>query len=99
MKSQIEYPIVMKGVAVPCRFGMSLLVASRVVRMARRYQSKIYLRSGKLKADAKSVLSIILMEAGRGAQMVLSGQGEDADRAVKAISVLFKSEEVLCGKN
>lgn len=97
MKFQNE-PEIRRSVVVPCRFGLNLRVAARVVALARRYQAEVYLKKEGLSADAKSVFSIILLAAARGRLLDVVGRGTDADQVVQAIAELFESKELLCGE-
>ena len=41
-------------------------------------------------ADCKSVLSMLLLSAEKGTELILSGKGDDAHMAVKEISDYFE---------
>lgn len=97
MRSQDKYEF-KRRVVVPCSYGLGFWVAVSIARLARRYQAELCLESGGILADAKSLLSILLLGAARGEPLNVLGRGSDAERAVRAIYDLFKSKKALCGE-
>ena len=65
--------------------GLHLRPASRLAQAAGRYRADIQIECGGLRADAKSVLSILVLAATPGALLRFTAQGDDAAAALAAM--------------
>ena len=48
-------------------------------------------RRGSSEANAKSIMSVLSLAAGKGVELMLSAQGEDAEVAVQSLSQLIEA--------
>jgi len=76
-------------VRVPWKEGLHLRPASRLVHLARASKSVICLRVGAKVADARSVLSILLLSAVAGMLVDVEITGEDEDAVLTSITSVF----------
>jgi phosphocarrier protein len=60
-----------------------------ICRTAQQFQSRIELRRGRQKADARSVLELLSLGAGLGTELVLKARGADSEQALDALVELF----------
>jgi phosphocarrier protein HPr len=76
---------------IKARLGLHARAAARLVRVASGYQSQVLLRrvDGSATADAKSILSVLMLAASRGTALQASVAGIDEDAAMNAIDQLF----------
>jgi phosphotransferase system HPr (HPr) family protein len=73
------------------RLGLHARAAAKLVRVASAFQSQVQLRrlEGEVTADAKSILSVLMLAAGRGTELRAIADGVDEDAAMQAIEQLF----------
>jgi len=73
------------------RLGLHARAAAKLVRVASAFQSRVQLRrlEGDVTADAKSILSVLMLAAGRGTELQASADGVDEEAAMDAIERLF----------
>jgi phosphocarrier protein HPr len=73
------------------RLGLHARAAAKLVRVASAFQSQVQLRrlEGDVTADAKSILSVLMLAAGRGTELQASADGVDEEAAMNAIEQLF----------
>lgn len=76
-------------VVVLNRLGLHMRPADLLVRTASRFQSQIEIEKDGQAVDCKSILGILTLAAGQGAQLNLRASGCDAEEAVQALSELF----------
>jgi phosphocarrier protein HPr len=69
--------------------GLHLRSAARLVRLARKFRSKIVLRLGSRVADARSILSILVLSATLGAALYIEASGDDEQEAIQAVQAYF----------
>jgi len=80
-------------VTVPWGDGLHARPATRLVLLARRYRSTIYLKTKERVADAGSIISILLLCATVGTMIDVEVFGEDEHAAAMAIEQLFNGDE------
>lgn len=69
--------------------GLHLRPAVMLAKTAERFGSVITIHRNGSEADAKSPLSLILLEARHGTEVTVTTRGNDAEHAMAAISELF----------
>jgi phosphocarrier protein len=86
--------MIQRTVEVANRLGLHARAAARLVRLASRYSSHIYLsREGaRQQIDSKSILGILMLAAAQGTRIIVSVSGEDELEAGDAICRLFESK-------
>jgi phosphocarrier protein HPr len=82
----VERTLLIKG-----RLGLHARAAAKLVRVASGFQSQVRLRrvDGDVTADAKSILSVLMLAASRGTELHARADGVDEDVAMNAIERLF----------
>jgi phosphocarrier protein HPr len=80
-------------VLVPWKAGLHLLPATRLVRLAQSFHSTIVLKCGDKLADARSIVSILLLTASMGAALDIEASGDDEANAARAIKQIFAADD------
>ncbi len=70
--------------------GMHARAAAKLVALAERYQSQLTLEKDGQRADAKSVMGVLLLCGQRGTSIEVHATGPDASEAVDAIGALIR---------
>jgi phosphocarrier protein len=71
--------------------GLHARPAGRFAALAARFDSEILVGRGGEWVDARSVLSLLSLAAGKGTRLRLRAVGADADEAVAALGALLES--------
>jgi phosphotransferase system HPr (HPr) family protein len=82
----------LKGrVKIVNRLGLHARAAAQLVRLASGFQSRIKIMraDNAVMADAKSILSVLTLAAGRGVELDLDIDGADEEAALAAVERLF----------
>jgi phosphotransferase system HPr (HPr) family protein len=71
--------------------GLHARAAAQLVRLAGTFKSRVVLRrlDNQVVADAKSILSVLTLAAGKGTELNLSVEGADEREAFDAVKELF----------
>ncbi len=72
------------------RLGLHARAATMLAKEASRYSAVIRLQTGDQQARASSVLELLQLCGEVGTEMTVVADGEDAERAVKAIGDLIR---------
>ncbi len=81
-----------KKVRVNNRFGLHARVATSVAKAMDRFACRVTVKKDDQEADARSVLSLLLLAATPGSEITLSAAGPDSEQAVMEITRLVNSD-------
>jgi len=84
--------VIAKEVEIKNKLGLHARAAAKLVHTAARFKSSIKIRKGEEEVDAKSILGILLLAAGRGSVITVRAEGEDEVEAVEAIEKLIDAK-------
>ena len=78
-----------RDVVIGHRLGLHARAAAKLVQLSTRFESNIVLTrpdvNTLLQADARSILSILLLSAGFGSTVKVQADGVDEDDAIQSI--------------
>jgi phosphocarrier protein HPr len=82
-----------RRVQVTNRLGLHARAAALLVRTANTYKCALRLErvDGTATADAKSILSVLMLAASRGTELLTIADGVDETEAMSALCSLFAS--------
>jgi len=82
-------PAVETEVEIVNKYGLHARPAVLLVEAANRFGCKIEISNSSLSVDAKSIMSVMRLAAGKGTVLKIVADGEDAEQAVREIVKLF----------
>lgn len=71
------------------KLGLHARASSKLVQLASSFKSDIFIERNGRKANAKSIMSLMMLAAAKGASITLSCSGSDEVSAFEQISALF----------
>ena len=71
------------------KLGLHARAAAKLVTLASSFQSKIELKSKCKTANGKSIMSVMMLAAGKGSEITLFIEGKDEKQAVAALELLI----------
>jgi phosphocarrier protein HPr len=72
--------------------GLHARPAARFVKLAMSFPGDIKVRKGEQLADAKSLVQVLQLEAGKGSVITIEAEGENAGDALDALSAMLTDE-------
>jgi phosphotransferase system HPr (HPr) family protein len=69
--------------------GLHARPAALFVQTAKRYTAAITVHTGARQANAKSMVQVLTLAAGQGAELTIRAEGADADKALVALRDLI----------
>lgn len=70
------------------RLGLHARASAKLTQLASGYQSEIWLTRNGRRVNAKSIMGVMMLAAGKGASITVETEGADADAALAAIRAL-----------
>ncbi len=71
--------------------GLHARPAKVLVNLAKRFKSNVSIQHGSKKANAKSMVSILTLGAGRGSHIILMVEGVDEDQAIADLETAIRA--------
>ncbi|HSL83936.1 MAG TPA: HPr family phosphocarrier protein [Thermoanaerobaculia bacterium] len=78
-----------REVEIVNRLGLHARAAAKLVHLAGSFQSDVILVQDGEEVDAKSILGILLLAAGKGRRLVVRCDGPDEEEAMAALTGLI----------
>jgi len=72
------------------KLGLHARASAKLTQLAARYQSEVTLSRNGRKINAKSIMGVMMLAAGKGARVTLEVDGPDENDAMTAITALVK---------
>ena len=74
------------------KLGLHARAANMVVQTASNFASSITVIKDGIEANAKSIMGLLLLAAGKGSKIVVRAEGKDAKEALKEIGKLIEGK-------
>jgi phosphotransferase system HPr (HPr) family protein len=87
-----EVIVVEKTVVIKNKQGLHARPAALFVQIANKFDSDVVVSKGKAKVNGKSIMGIMMLEAGRGSKITITTKGEDAQQAITELENLLLSD-------
>jgi phosphocarrier protein len=71
------------------KLGLHARASAKLTELASRYQSEVWLSRNGRRVNAKSIMGVMMLAAGKGATVTIETDGADADAALTAIQALI----------
>ena len=76
-------------VTIDNKLGLHARASAKLTELASRYQSEVWLSRNGRRVNAKSIMGVMMLAAGKGATVTIETEGADADAALTAIQALI----------
>ena len=71
------------------KLGLHARASAKLTQLAARYQSEVQMSRNGRKVNAKSIMGVMMLAAGKGAKVVIETDGPDEGDAMEAIIALI----------
>lgn len=80
-----------KNIRVINKLGLHTRAAAKLVKLCGGFGSSVSLCNGQRTADAKSIMSVMMLAASQDTDLELVVHGDDAEEAARKIAHLFEN--------
>ncbi|OGT31451.1 MAG: hypothetical protein A3E87_03750 [Gammaproteobacteria bacterium RIFCSPHIGHO2_12_FULL_35_23] len=78
-----------KNIVIKNKLGLHARASAKLVKEAKRFQSEIKLIKNNHITNAKSIMSVMMLAASKGSELILQAEGNDAKEALEAVAELI----------
>ena len=76
-------------IVISNKLGLHASAAAKLTQLASKYESEIFINRADQRVNAKSIMGVMMLAAGKGVTVTLDAEGVDAKEALSAIEALF----------
>ena len=87
-----EVIVIERTVIIKNKQGLHARPAALFVQVANKFDSEVTVIKGKTRINGKSIMGIMMLEAGKGAKVTVITKGEDAEAAMRDLENLLLSD-------
>ena len=74
------------------KLGLHARASAKLTQLATGFQSDIWLTRSGRRVNAKSIMGVMMLAAGKGSSVLIEAEGADAERALADILSLFANK-------
>ena len=74
------------------KLGLHARASAKLTQVASGYKCELWLTRNGRRVNAKSIMGVMMLAAGKGALLVIEAEGDDADEALLALQKLIASK-------
>ena len=72
--------------------GLHARAAAQLVKVANRYKAEVGLECEGQRANAKSIMGVLMLAAAKGMKVKITAQGEDAEACLQEMAALIANK-------
>lgn len=76
-------------VTIVNKLGLHARAAAKLTQVANSFKSDVWLSRNDRRVNAKSIMGVMMLAAGKGAAVTVEAEGADADAALAALRQLI----------
>ena len=76
-------------IEIPNKHGLHARASAKLTQLASSFESEVWLEKGTRRINAKSIMGVMMLAAGKGASIVVETTGSDEDEAMVALLKLI----------
>ena len=74
------------------KLGLHARASAKLTKLASSFKCEVFMSRNSRRVNAKSIMGIMMLAAGLGAEVELETEGEDEQQATDAITALVKDK-------
>jgi phosphocarrier protein HPr len=71
------------------KLGLHARASAKLTQTAGKFQSEVWLSYNKRRVNAKSIMGVMMLAAGKGSMVMLETNGADEQAAIEALTALI----------
>jgi phosphocarrier protein HPr len=71
------------------KLGLHARAAAKLTQIASSFKCEVWLSRNGRKVNAKSIMGVMMLAAGKGASITINAEGDDAEAALAALQKLI----------
>jgi phosphocarrier protein HPr len=81
--------MIQKELEIINKLGLHARASAKLTQTAGKFQSEVWLSYNKRRVNAKSIMGVMMLAAGKGSMVTLETNGDDEQAAIDALTALI----------
>lgn len=81
--------MIQQEISISNKLGLHARASVKLTQTASRFQSEIWITKAARRVNAKSIMGVMMLAAGKGQSIVLEAEGADEVEALAALTALI----------
>ena len=81
--------MIKSSITISNKLGLHARASAKLTKLAGSFKSEIHLSRNGRRVNAKSIMGVMMLAAGKGTSIIVDTEGADADAALQAILKLI----------
>jgi phosphocarrier protein HPr len=73
------------------KLGLHARASAKLTQLAARFKSEVWLTRNRQRINAKSIMGVMMLAAGKGAKLEIEASGEDEAECITALVALINN--------
>ena len=74
------------------KLGLHARASAKLTQLASKYESEIWMEKGSRRINAKSIMGVMMLAAGKGSRVAIEATGDDEREALDVILKLIEDK-------
>ena len=81
--------MIQREIEIINKLGLHARASAKLTQLAGKFRSEVWLTRNARRVNAKSIMGVMMLAAGKGAKVTLEADGADEQEAVTALAALI----------
>jgi phosphocarrier protein HPr len=81
-----------KELEIVNKLGLHARASAKLTQLAAKFKSDVWMTRNKRRVNAKSIMGVMMLAAGKGARVTLEVEGEDEQACYDALAALIDNK-------
>ena len=84
--------MIQQEIEIVNKLGLHARASAKLTQLAAKYQSEVWMTRNKRRVNAKSIMGVMMLAAGKGALVLLEVDGADENECYGALAALIENK-------
>ncbi|MFJ3047366.1 HPr family phosphocarrier protein [Herbaspirillum chlorophenolicum] len=84
--------MIQKELEIVNKLGLHARASAKFTQLASKYKSEVWMSFNKRRVNAKSIMGVMMLAAGKGSVITLETNGEDEQECLAALEALINDK-------
>lgn len=81
--------MIQSSITISNKLGLHARASAKLTKLAGSFQCEVHMARNGRRINAKSIMGVMMLAAGKGSKVTIDTEGEQADAALAAITALI----------
>ena len=84
--------MIQQDIEIINKLGLHARASAKLTQLAAKYKSEVWMTRNKRRVNAKSIMGVMMLAAGKGAKVTLEADGADEKECLDALMALINDK-------